>query len=135
MPSKYANEQERKAARYAAFKRYRAKNQDKYRALHRASYHRNRDANVLYNRRFRLRSAFGLSVAQYEQLLISQGGGCAICAGSNPSGKRLAVDHSHDSGKIRGLLCSRCNTMLGHSREQVSILQQAIAYLLREKAH
>ena len=44
-------------------------------------------------------------------------------------GKKLDVDHCHDSGKVRGVLCNPCNTMLGHARDKVEILESAVAYL------
>ena len=52
-----------------------------------------------------------------------------ICGGSCGSGRRLAVDHNHTTGKVRGLLCSNCNTLLGKAKDNVNILQAAIDYL------
>jgi hypothetical protein len=129
MPFKHPDEQTRKAARAAAFRRYRAKNAEKYRALHRASYQRNRDTNLVGNRRYKLSRDYGVTLESYEAMLASQAGVCAVCKDINPSGKRLAVDHHHESGKVRGLLCSRCNTMIGHARERIDILVAAIGYL------
>lgn len=51
---------------------------------------------------------YGLTAAQYDTLLRAQGGRCAICR-AKPKSKRLAVDHDHKTGAVRGLLCSRCN--------------------------
>lgn len=51
---------------------------------------------------------YGLGVGDYDRLLEAQGGRCAICR-ARPKSKRLAVDHDHKSGAVRGLLCSRCN--------------------------
>lgn len=56
---------------------------------------------------------FGLSDADYEALLAAQGGGCAICKSECATGRRLAVDHDHSSGKVRALLCFVCNTRVG----------------------
>jgi hypothetical protein len=53
----------------------------------------------------------GVSDADYEALLAAQGGGCAIC-GNPPKTRRLHVDHDHKTGKVRGLLCHRCNRAL-----------------------
>jgi hypothetical protein len=53
----------------------------------------------------------GVSDADYEALLAAQGGGCAIC-GNPPKTRRLDVDHDHKTGKVRGLLCHRCNRAL-----------------------
>lgn len=65
---------------------------------------------------------YGLSPADYDRLLALQGGRCAICRG-RPKSKRLAVDHSHVTGAVRGLLCSRCNaeflTFADHSAAKI----------------
>jgi hypothetical protein len=53
----------------------------------------------------------GVTTAQYEAMLAAQGGGCAIC-GNPPKTRRLDVDHDHRTGKVRGLLCHRCNRAL-----------------------
>lgn len=57
---------------------------------------------------------YGISLADYDALLLSQSGGCAICCAAKGSKTmRLAVDHCHTTEKVRGLLCVRCNVMLG----------------------
>jgi len=53
----------------------------------------------------------GVSDDEYARLLEAQGGGCAIC-GAKPKTRRLHVDHDHKTGKVRGLLCHRCNRAL-----------------------
>lgn len=63
------------------------------------------------SRRSYLRRCYGISMEQYEELLQSQNGQCAICE-VEPVGA-LAVDHDHKTGKIRGLLCKTCNLELG----------------------
>lgn len=60
-----------------------------------------------------LKDTFEITLEQYDQILDSQGGVCAICGGINQDGRRLAVDHNHKTEKIRGLLCGVCNTRLG----------------------
>jgi hypothetical protein len=60
-----------------------------------------------------LRRQFGITGAQYVEQLRRQSGGCAIC-GRHPKTNRLAVDHDHKTGKVRGLLCSPCNRHLGY---------------------
>ncbi|WP_406420059.1 endonuclease domain-containing protein [Streptomyces sp. NBC_01614] len=62
-------------------------------------------------RRSKLKT-YGLSEEQYEAMLVQQGHVCAMCGG-RPSGQRLAIDHCHGSGRVRALLCSRCNLNLG----------------------
>ena len=84
---------------------------------------------------YNLKHNYGMSLAEYRLLESQQEGLCIICgdapSGASGSGQRLHVDHNHQTGKIRGLLCSRCNTALGLFREDVSIISEAIAYLLR----
>lgn len=76
----------------------------------------------------RLLSQFGINEQQYQDLLKSQNGVCAIC-GRPPQKKRLAVDHSHTTGVVRGLLCSPCNVSLGGFQDSLEILQRAYEYL------
>jgi hypothetical protein len=63
-------------------------------------------------RRGHLRRKFNLTIEQYEEMLNKQHGVCLIC-GKPPKDRRLAVDHDHKTGKIRGLLCGICNRHLG----------------------
>src|SRR6266404_1578474 len=55
---------------------------------------------------------FGITLEEYDRLFELQLGGCAICKQIS-GGKRLAIDHDHDTGEIRGLLCVSCNTAIG----------------------
>lgn len=76
-----------------------------------------------------MNARFGISADEYTSMLESQGGGCAIC-GSKPKRQRLAVDHDHRTGFIRGLLCKMCNKgVLGGAKDSVEILRSAVAYL------
>jgi hypothetical protein len=80
----------------------------------------------------RLRSKYGITLVEYDAILSRQGGGCAIC-GSKQSGGRwseqLHVDHCHDTGKVRGLLCETCNRGLGLFHDSPEKLRAAAAYL------
>jgi hypothetical protein len=62
---------------------------------------------------YNLKKAYGLSLTKYDELLEKQQGVCAVCERVCSTGRKLAVDHSHVTGKIRGLLCARCNLALG----------------------
>lgn len=75
---------------------------------------------------------YGLSEGQYAALYASQGGRCAICAIATGATKRLAVDHDHVSGYVRGLLCGPCNQQIGIWTPH--ILSNAIAYLAHPPA-
>ena len=61
----------------------------------------------------KLQSDFGINLEEYEAMLQQQNGVCAICGNLCASGRRLAVDHDHATGKVRVLLCSYCNRRLG----------------------
>lgn len=87
-----------------------------------------------WHRKANLKRDFGITIEQYEDALVSQGGVCAICARhevEERSGKRkqLAVDHDHSDGTMRGLLCGACNNGLGRFEDDVTRLRAAIAYL------
>jgi len=134
---KYATEEERKAARKAsqnaAIKRYRERNIERVRQWRRNAHARHRVAYNESNRAYKLKYSYGISEEDYDAMLSYQNGVCAICDGVNPSGRRLAVDHCHTTGKVRGLLCSKCNTLLGHAGDDVDILTKSISYLAVHK--
>lgn len=76
-----------------------------------------------------LKRRYGVTEEQYNILLDSQKKVCAICKNLCKRGTRLAVDHNHGTGKIRGLLCDNCNKGLGCFQDSVKFLQEAITYL------
>jgi hypothetical protein len=97
------------------------------------SYHKHkhkRPYDYQYHRNDKLKRIYGISYAEYLNMLEAQGGCCAIC-GTNDTGKRkaFAVDHNHETGKVRGLLCSNCNTGIGNLKENEGIMLRAIEYL------
>ena len=72
--------------------------------------------------------AFGLTIAQYDEMSTKQDGVCKIC-GQPETFRRLSVDHDHVSGNVRGLLCINCNVALGGFKDDIKRLQSAISYL------
>ncbi len=91
---------------------------------------------ALYVRDWTLRRKFGITASKYSGLLAKQRKVCAICRHAecfeNRKTKKiqeLSVDHDHRTGAVRGLLCVRCNRMLGYSRDDTKILGRAITYL------
>lgn len=72
---------------------------------------------------------YGLRPGQYAEIYAAQGGRCYICERATGATRRLAVDHDHASGYVRGLLCKPCNRMLGLARDDVEFFRRAIAYL------
>jgi len=82
-----------------------------------------------------LQSRYNISLDTYNVLSDTQNGVCAICGYPETIGisKKLKVDHNHNTGKVRGLLCSRCNSALGFVNEDIEILENMIFYLERYK--
>lgn len=79
-----------------------------------------------------LKRNYDMTVKQYNDKLLSQDGKCSICERHQTEINRaLAVDHNHDTGQIRDLLCECCNSALGKFREDKEILERAIRYLER----
>jgi Recombination endonuclease VII len=80
---------------------------------------------------------YGLTADDYFRISKDQNDLCAICKRPTPHHKihtRLSVDHDHATGKVRGLLCHKCNTMLGAAEDNIDSLHSAIAYLELHKA-
>lgn len=69
-----------------------------------------------------------MSLEEYEDILISQNNGCAIC-GNNNGNRVMFVDHDHSNGKIRGLLCTRCNCAIGLFEDDAEKMAKAIKYI------
>ena len=92
---------------------------------------------IVVRRKCKLKLKYGMSVEEYDILWEKQKGVCAICGlpeirkHQNGQIVRLAVDHCHKTGKVRGLLCSHCNLMLGSARDDINILLKGIQYLGR----
>lgn len=77
----------------------------------------------------RIEKTYGLDDAGYKALLAAQGGRCAICR-ARPQSKRLAVDHDHQTGAVRGLLCSRCNhDLMGAAWDSLAIAHALVGYI------
>lgn len=82
-----------------------------------------------YTGTYRLKST-GFTPEHYEQKLVEQDFKCAICDRHiSEFKKQLAADHNHDTNEPRGLLCTRCNMMLGYAKDDIDILVSAIEYL------
>lgn len=112
---------------------------DKETRANRAEYMRKwqraaRAANPNYGKNADLKKLYGVTLDWYKEQSAKQGDVCAICNQPETSVIRgkvlsLAVDHCHDTGKVRALLCSACNTGIGSLKHDRDLLQKAIAYL------
>lgn len=128
-------------------KQYRLKNREKIKEQRKQYYEKNKDKILsqkrqLYNpekaKNNRLQQLYGISLESYNEMLISQNYKCFCCGAHQDSlktpnnqygTKRLVVDHDHETGEVRKLLCSRCNTVIGMVEEDVTILSQMEKYL------
>ncbi len=84
-----------------------------------------------------LRRTYGVTLQDYYLMLEDQGGKCAICATSEPGrGKdRFCIDHCHTTGKVRGLLCMPCNVSIGHLKDNVQLIENALNYVKVHSNH
>lgn len=91
----------------------------------------NREAHLASCRRSNLKHAYGITEEDYDRMLVEQGGHCLACprTPADEFHKRLFVDHNHTTKRIRGLLCSRCNSILGYCYEDPKTLH-ALADIL-----
>lgn len=72
---------------------------------------------------------YGVEYGTYAKMFEEQGGVCAICGNPSKDGRRLCIDHCHDTRKVRALLCGPCNTGIGQLQHSKELLLKAIAYL------
>ncbi len=114
----------------ANFRRWYANNKQKHLARTSAVYRRNPDAK--FNRH--LMRSYGITLADYDRILAFQGGGCALCGKpQRTEALRLAVDHDHRTGRVRGILCHRCNCAIGALGDSAEKLTRVIEYFTRSE--
>lgn len=116
---------------WAALTRYQRSNfvnGNKRRAYNTAWRLRNQEKQRRNLRKSALARKFGMTLEDYDAMLERQQGACAICGIT--SDKTFHVDHCHTTGKIRGLLCSNCNTALGLFKDSIELLDKAKLYLV-----
>lgn len=96
----------------------------------------NVDPNKLYNRKrkYELMKEYGITPMEYDDMLEEQEFRCAICSTDVPGHKGMfMVDHDHETGVVRGLLCNTCNSGLGMFKDNTDLMLKAIDYLKRER--
>lgn len=129
---KYSRERakrDRQDPAYVEYQRaYRERNAAKLRQQTKAWQDENRDRM----RDYLLKYTYGVEVGTYERLLKEQDARCACCHTDRPGGRgRFHLDHCHQTGAVRGLLCFDCNVGIGKLGDSVEGLQRAISYLER----
>jgi Recombination endonuclease VII len=121
--AKYAADPRPYIERVAKWQRENAERVNRYRREY-----RRRPERKAADRDGHLRRKYGITLADYEQMLENQRGGCGIC-GAPPGDVSLHVDHDHLTGEIRGLLCVKCNNAIGAFHESHDLFQAAADYL------
>lgn len=131
---KYREENEAKSVPIEKLRQYNLK------YYHKKTKHYFRDYNRQYYKnnaeKFRernLRRQYRITSEEYDHMLYKQNGVCAICNRTNEGDKKLSIDHCHATGKIRKLLCSRCNVGLGYFNDDTLLMQKAIVYIESNK--
>jgi len=92
---------------------------------------------IYYGRDYRnsnLKKKYGITSEEFEQILTEQGGVCKVCGGPpHGKGNRYHVDHNHKTGRIRGILCHKCNVALGMVQDSEEHLMKLIKYIQEDK--
>jgi hypothetical protein len=102
-------------------KEYYVENKEKIKEYH--------DTHKEERKKSSLKREYNITLEEYNQRLKKQKGSCAICHEKFKSDTHTQVDHDHKTGKVRGLLCRKCNSILGYSNDEIQILLNAINYL------
>jgi hypothetical protein len=118
-----------KKAIYAYQSDWKKQNRDKCREYARRHGEKYPEKKELKNFKSKMHGlSFEFSLDEYKKLLAEQKGVCAICGEKDPK-RALSIDHCHNSNKVRGLLCKKCNSGLGFFRDIKDIVVSAVKYL------
>lgn len=98
------------------------------RRVRKEHYQKNKEAKRLYC----IEKTYGLNSEDYTQMLNKQNGQCLICNDSENNGRNLCVDHCHNTGRVRGLLCDKCNLSIGLLRDDAIRVKKLFEYLKGE---
>lgn len=104
-------------------------NKNKEAELHRAKERYKKVGMSEKKRKHYMYYRYGITEEDYNNLFNGQEGVCKICKTPPKEGRRLDIDHCHETKKVRGLLCNNCNRGLGHFMDNHELLQKAINYL------
>lgn len=123
--------------------KWRSENPERAKEIKEQYYNKNRETILAKQKTYNLMNQnvhrkrtlkkFGITLDDYCKMLEDQNGQCAICGTNRQPKKALCVDHDHDTGEIRGLLCMKCNVALGLMDNNIESLQNAINYLRKLK--
>lgn len=96
------------------------------------NYKKNKTRLIKKQRKYNILNRYGITEIDYDKMFIQQKGRCAICCSDKSkrtNSKHLCIDHSHKTGKIRGLLCHDCNVILAKLNDDVDMCKKIISYL------
>lgn len=122
---------EQKAQAKKRAQEWRERNLDKVRARKKELYLQREDFYKEYERNRQYQKMYGINIADYDRMLLEQGGVCKMCGADKAGPKRFyfCVDHCHATGRVRALLCTRCNVAVGfyekHAEKIMKYLQDA----------
>lgn len=105
---------EQKKRDYATRERYRA---------------RNREKAAAWERRYRIKRLYGITLEKFDAMMAEQQGRCKICDKDITTKGKAVIDHCHATKAVRGLLCRECNLVIGHAFDDPTILTRAASYL------
>jgi hypothetical protein len=119
---------------HTSHKIWRAKNKDKKNQDSKEYYYNNKEKVKEVIERSRLKRQYGITVDDYNEMVINQNNVCAICGKEETEkNNKLSIDHDHETGMVRNLLCHKCNRGLGSFNDDIEILKNAVAYLSKHK--
>ena len=129
----YWRKYQQQPKRVAYKKKWFEANKERHAEQQRARYRANPEKYRQYFRNHRIKKVYSLSEREYAEMVIRQGGKCGIC-GKEPSGewhgdRSLNIDHCHATGKLRGLLCNKCNRAIGILGDTVESIERVMSYL------
>ena len=131
-------------------KQYYKANKEKMKEQSRAAYFKNHEDNKKkrrekaidhseayskWGRGYRIRKDYGITEEEYEARIAAQGCKCAICQEPLDNPKTTHLDHNHETGQLRGVLCISCNHGLGKFKDRTDLLEAAIEYLNSHAMH
>lgn len=111
-------------------RKWAAANPERKRSYQKNWYEANKDSARAYQRELHFKRTYGITIAERDEIFAHQGYKCAACGTGDPRSKKgWVVDHCHESGKIRGVLCHGCNSSLGYAYEDPARLRALADYI------
>ncbi len=123
------NYKKNKKERHAYRKKYFIQNKEIILKKQKEYYNKNKEKIKKQRKNYQTIRKYGITLKERDIMLQKQDNKCAICKNNTFTGYDWSIDHSHLDGKTRGILCNRCNSLLGMAKDNIKILENAISYL------